>query len=230
MGDRKSVKSLLEMLKISPEKHRLIGIVGAGGKTTLIYLLAGELREQGYSAAVTTTTHMQCEGRYGFTPIGSGYEGGKVKGISKELPRLMLEKYDIVLVEADGSRCLPFKVPAEHEPVLPAGADLVIGVAGAGAIGRTFKDACHRYETACRHFECGMDDKITERHVLESLTGDFGQKKGVDCEYRYLLNQVDLLEKGQIVKIEEMQKQYEDYGCLAALGEFGVLENKSVGN
>ena len=62
-GTEKPEFSLISMLKIRPEKHRLIAVVGAGGKTTLIYELARELKKAGYRAAVTTTTHMYKEGR-----------------------------------------------------------------------------------------------------------------------------------------------------------------------
>jgi hypothetical protein len=43
---------------------------------------------------------------------------------------------DVVIVEADGARKLPFKAPAENEPVLPEGAAVVLVVAGADATGR----------------------------------------------------------------------------------------------
>jgi probable selenium-dependent hydroxylase accessory protein YqeC len=41
----------------------------------------------------------------------------------------------IVLVEADGSRGLPIKAPGPSEPVMPPGADIVIGVIGLDSLG-----------------------------------------------------------------------------------------------
>ena len=209
--------ALTECLHISLDRHRLIGVVGAGGKTTLIYLLARELTEMGYRVAITTTTHMQAEGRYGLVPVGTLCEEGKIKGFSADFPQTLLENCDVVLVEADGSRRLPLKVPAEHEPVLPKGTDLIIGVAGASAVGKTFQEACHRYERACREFLCDPDEVIRPHHIVKILNGQTGQKKGVICEYRYVINQIDVLsEKDR----EEMQKealQYSDYGCMISL-------------
>ena len=127
-GTEKPEFSLISMLKIRPEKHRLIAVVGAGGKTTLMYK----------------------EGRYGFVPIGDGVSGEKLTGVSPEVPRGMLETYDVVLVEADGSHGLPLKCPASFEPVIPLETDLVIGVAGASAVGKSFREKCHRFETACQ--------------------------------------------------------------------------------
>ena len=221
MQEYGNIASIQDALRINPQRHRLIGVVGAGGKTTLIYLLAKELQDRGYRAVVTTTTHMFREGRFGFVPVGTGYEGEKVAGVSPEVPEKMLEEYDVVLVEADGSRGLPFKVPAAHEPVLPAGVDLVIGVAGAKAIGQTFREACHRYEIFCSHMECDADARITGRHVLEGLNGEFGQKKGVTCEYRYLVNQADVLGKLELETLRQMQKEYREYGCVMSLWEKG---------
>lgn len=213
----KGSKTLTEYLKISPDRHRLIGVVGAGGKTTLIYLLAKELTKKGYRVAITTTTHMQSEGRYGFVPLGTFCEEGKIKGFSAEFPATLLENYDVVLVEADGSRCLPMKVPAEHEPVLPKGADLIIGVAGASAIGKMFQEACHRYERVCREFLCDPDEAIRPYHMVRILNSETGQKKGVRCEYRYVINQIDVLSEKEREEMQKETLQYRNCGCMISL-------------
>lgn len=213
----KGSKALTEYLKISPDRHRLIGVVGAGGKTTLIYLLAREFTEKGYRVAITTTTHMQSEGRYGLVPVGIPCEEGKIKGISAEFPETLLENYDVVLVEADGSRCLPMKVPAEHEPVLPKGANLIIGVAGASAIGKMFQEACHRYERICRELSCNPDEVIRPHHIVKILTSRTGQKKDVSCEYRYVMNQIDVLSKKDWEEVQKEMQKYSDCGCMISL-------------
>ena len=209
--------SLQRKLQIKQHTHRLITVVGAGGKTTLIYSLALEFAEQGLKAAVTTTTHMFREGRFGFTPIGAGYEGEKIVGLSPEMPRKLLEVYDVVLVEADGSKHLPLKVPAEHEPVLPEGADLVIGVAGAAAVGQTFREACHRAELACVSLGCEAEERITEEHLMRILTGAFGQKKGVACEYRYVINLWNCPSEKVEQELGECMKRYEEIGAMLSL-------------
>ena len=211
------VKELTGLLRIVPQKHRLITVVGAGGKTTLIYLLARELTDAGYKVAVTTTTHMQAEGRYGFRPLGIPCEDGKIKGISEEFPGELLKEYDIVLVEGDGSRQLPMKFPADHEPVIPAKTDMVIGVAGAGAIGRTFREACHRYHIACAYFRCEPDEQIKVVHMAEALTSRDGQKKNVVCEYRYLINQIDRLEDDTRKELREVMQKREECGGMVSL-------------
>jgi len=56
---------------------------------------------------------------------------------------------DVTVIEGDGSRRLPFKVPAAHEPVVPAWTDLLLIVAGATALGRPLGEVCCRVEVAC---------------------------------------------------------------------------------
>ena len=46
-----------------------------------------------------------------------------------------------ILIEADGSRMLPAKAPALHEPVLPAGTTLLVPIMGLDAIGCLIDDA-----------------------------------------------------------------------------------------
>lgn len=210
---------ITQSLNINPTIHRLIAVVGAGGKTTLIYQLARELQEQGLRVAVTTTTHMAREGMYGFTPLGNGYEGEKITGFSPEVPQKFLQEYDVVLVEADGSKRFPFKVPAEHEPVLPVGVNLVIGVAGATAIGQSFQKTCCRYEIACEYFGCRPEEAVKPKHMLASLTSDFGQKKGVTCEYRYLINQGDVLSKNQLQELQKEAQKYREDGWIVSFRE-----------
>lgn len=189
-GDEWTVngKFLLDILKIDPKKHRIISVVGAGGKTSLIYRLACELRVRGYRPAITTTTHIQSEGRFGFEPIGTACEEGKLRALPKEEFENLVREYDVVLVEADGSRHHPLKVPADYEPVIPEETDLVIGVAGTYAIGQTFAEGCHRWELACTYFGVHPQDRITKQHLEMILNSEHGQKKHVTCEYRTYIN------------------------------------------
>ena len=56
---------------------------------------------------------------------------------------------DYMLVEADGSRQMPLKAHAAHEPVIPACAERVICVAGASGFDRPIRACVHRPERFC---------------------------------------------------------------------------------
>ena len=70
--------SLLDALKINPEKYRVIAVVGGGGKTSLIFRLMEELVSIGKTVIVTTTTHMVYEPERPFV------ENGDIDGVRKD--------------------------------------------------------------------------------------------------------------------------------------------------
>jgi len=102
----------------------------------------------------------------------------------------------VILVEADGSKMLPAKAPAAHEPALPASTTLLTPVLGLDAIGRPI-DArrLHRPERIRRLL--GLSDRETHRLTPADasrllLHPDGGMK---DCppgaRLIYLLNKAD---------------------------------------
>ena len=135
-------------------------IIGGGGKTTLMELLAEELSQKG-SVVLTTTTHIRSPAQYETLTdadealvsaalshsrvvcVGEAAEEGKLCA-----PRLSIETLarlaDFVLVEADGSKGLPLKAHAAHEPVIPPCAQRVVAVAGIDGIGKPVSEVCHR--------------------------------------------------------------------------------------
>lgn len=60
----------------------------------------------------------------------------KLKGMEPHEIGRLLNYCDVLLIEADGSKGLPVKVPAEHEPVIIPETQVVIGCAGLTAIGK----------------------------------------------------------------------------------------------
>lgn len=60
--------------------------------------------------------------------------------------RPLLQIFPYILVEADGSRRLPLKAHAGHEPVIPPGSQKSILLVGASGIGKPLDEVCHRPE------------------------------------------------------------------------------------
>lgn len=58
----------------------------------------------------------------------------------------LLRLFPYILVEADGSRRLPLKAHAAHEPVIPIGSQRSILLVGASGIGQPLDAVCHRPE------------------------------------------------------------------------------------
>ena len=163
----------------------IIAVAGSGGKTSLIKELAQTYRAQGKSVFVTTTTHMFLEAETlctddaeriiaqlqetGYTMAGL-QEGVKLKALSPETYDAVCKAADVVLVEADGSKGLPFKYPNDTEPVIPHNAHEILVVCGLHSIGQKAKDCCHRLEQvkACLGIE--DDTIITPSHAQTLVT------------------------------------------------------------
>ena len=188
---------LLEYLDIQPFQ-RTIAVVGAGGKTSLIFALAAAFAQKGKSVCVTTSTKM-----FAVPDTKIYVQKGTFLGTFPEkigpLPEMEYQKlrqnYDIVLVEADGARHLPMKVPGEFEPVIPKDADLVIGILGASAIGKPLKETCFRWQLAQKILRCDENHIVTLVDLLFLLQSEQGQKKAVFCDYRMMVGQGDLLKE-----------------------------------
>ena len=203
---------LWDKLGLDMDRHRVIALVGGGGKTTTMYALAREAREAGTTVLVTTTTHIlphpglfmtdenepaalkKLLDQYGILTVGrldrkDKMTGGDVAACAAAA--------DIVLSEADGARVRPLKAPADHEPVIPPQAAAVLALAGMDCLGRTVGDICHRPERVCALLGCGMDHVITPADVAAILSSPRGSRKSVEeaMAFRCVLNKADTDER-----------------------------------
>lgn len=124
----------------------------------------------------------------------------KISGLPKEMAVSLIELAHFVLVEADGSKRLPLKIPAEHEPVILEGSNLVIGVCGIDAIGKSIKGICHRSNLVSKFLDIDEEHIINESDIAKILLSDKGQRKHVKCDYKVIINKVDTRERFEIAK------------------------------
>lgn len=212
-----------EIIEYEKKRPRIISVVGAGGKTTLIYRLAEELKRKGLRVLITTTTKMYVPKRRfiswesgideeedkgkqesakrmeekirvklheeGIVVVGRILNGGeKFTGIPEKVRSILPNLCDVLLVEADGSRQKPVKVPADHEPVLFPVSDLVIGVLGMNSVGQHILEAAHRPEDVAAFLNTSVEHRITEEDIEKIAESPLGLKKGVDCEFEAVGN------------------------------------------
>ena len=79
--------------------------------------------------------------------LAAGSEGGRLQGLHPSWLEGLRRDWPFLLVEADGSRRRPIKAPADHEPVLPPTADLVLGLVGLDCLGQPMDEGVvHRPE------------------------------------------------------------------------------------
>lgn len=199
-----------------------VAFVGAGGKTTLIFNLARQLLEEYPVVWVTMTTHVGTD-QAGFADthlridkLGNGFsmplqgvilftgvevEAGRLGGLNEAGLDRLLRLADAhrlpLLIEADGSRRLPLKAPASHEPVIPAFVNMVAVTAGLSGLGKKLGAACvHRPERFAELAGLALGEEITAEALSRVLTHSMGGMKNIPplATRVLLLNQADTLE------------------------------------
>jgi len=170
-----------------------IAFVGGGGKTALMFALAGDLLQAGCRVITTTTTKVWLREAsqapcvistisdsswYGKLKQGlekhkhvfvfaRPLDSGKVEGIPPEVAdRLSIYPgADHLILEADGASGRPLKAPAPHEPVVPSTATLVVAVMGLEALEKPLDKRVA--------FRVSLFEKLTGLGPGETITRDF---------------------------------------------------------
>lgn len=105
---------------------------------------------------------------------GPGNHTGKLKAPLLTCERLA-QLADYVLVEADGSKHLPLKAHANHEPVIPEGNNYTILVVGTHGLGQPISKATHRPELFAERAGCSSEIPATKELVGRVITNEMKQ-------------------------------------------------------
>ncbi|MGM9536511.1 MAG: selenium cofactor biosynthesis protein YqeC [Intestinibacter sp.] len=202
--------SLIEALEIDIPKDKVITIVGAGGKTSTIFKLGEEISNLNKKTLITTTTHMALEDDFilvdnevdlktiedifktrNLVKIGKKESDYKIKGLDFDILEKVISICDNVLIEGDGSKRLPLKVPRENEPVIIKNTNLVIGIIGIDCLDKKIKNICHRPESVANFLGKSIEQNIECGDIVKIATSKKGLKKDVSCKYKVVINKVD---------------------------------------
>lgn len=239
-GECKESKYITTAFSMEHSRNPIISFVGAGGKTTLIKTLAKEYKRAGRKAFITTTTHMY---QPKDTPIVTRFAPQRISGLldteqivwagrddgngklTVPTEKLMQSMYTYripILIEADGSKGLPCKTPAEHEPVICSQTSIVVGVLGMDAIGQPITKVCHRPDRVAKLLQKEADDKLTWKDMVILASSYEGLKKNVAPHMRYIVffNKMD--ERRQKRTSALMAKALADMGQKEIF--FGVMD------
>ena len=167
--------------------------------------------QKGKAVLVSTTTHMRETKEHCFiwreeseaevqiknlkkcieTPavwtVGRKAEDGKIKSLPEEVLEELRKWEMLLLLEADGAKERFVKMPAEHEPVIPKGTDLVIGLTSWMAIGQKVGMA-HRSELVKEFLGKTEEELLTEDDLFLIMTSSRGLKKNVSGAFVSVLN------------------------------------------
>lgn len=187
----------------------VVAVVGCGGKTTFIESLAREFC--GKRILITPTTKIfpmedtdivlrrtlaeceahspvngiQCLGIYNKT-------NGKLEAMPPKLLARIYSQYDLVLLEADGSRGLPCKGWRENEPVIPLFCTHTIGIVTLNAL---LKAADEEHVLNLDRFlkltGLKSGDIITPRALIDMVCGEEGMFRNAVGRQFLFINQAE---------------------------------------
>jgi probable selenium-dependent hydroxylase accessory protein YqeC len=226
---------------IGLRQGEMVSFIGAGGKTTTMFRLAHELREETSKILVTTTTEIfkpskphvdrlflvediesLAQACAEITPpavIGAGASvtpDGKLVGLpSAWLDRLnQSQVFDAILVEADGAASPHFKIPSDTEPVVPATCQLTIWLMAIGVLNKPLvAEFMHRPERAMALIDGAANTTLTEDLLVQLVEHPAGCWKGIPPTSRIVsvINQADTSE--DIEKAESIGQRLLDLGA-----------------
>jgi len=220
------MKTLKEIFKIN--KGDVVSIVGTGGKTTLMFQLGKELKEQ-YKVLLTTSTKIfkPDEESYdyiytsiedykndniknGITVLSKdiNYENNKLIGIDDNILEHVIDDFDLVLIEADGSRNLPLKGWKKHEPPILSKTNKTIGIISINILEQKIsEDIIYGFEEFKNFLSNDdiIDSKVVGR-ICSSNDGIFKNSRG---ELYIYINKVDSVE--ELKKAQDLAKYLKDF-------------------
>ena len=231
------MKKLIECLEI---KSGVTTFVGGGGKTSSIFQVAKELQAQKKRVIVTTTTKMYYPAkeqaqivlidpkeeqiREALTQdymiaVGGNQQESKITGVSDTQIGMMERLAEYVLVEGDGAKHLPIKVPAEHEPVIPKSSQKVIIVVGMKALNTPLEVCCFRQDKAMDILDVEASHTMSQSDMIIIITNREGLQKGIgDKEQAVLINQIDVIDGATLDHFAQcLKEKYKETIVFAAL-------------
>ncbi len=188
--------SLIDVLKL--KSQGVISIIGAGGKTSLMFSLAKELSKSGKKVLTTTTTKIfmptpeqspdtiiadsfdelikKSEKKLSrFNHFSAGakqvLDPKKLKGFDPDIIDQLGQAacFDWIIVEADGARRKPLKATDTHEPIIPEMTTHLIHVTGLDAVGTTLDDDhVHRAKIFSDNLSLPLGSTIDEKSIVKS--------------------------------------------------------------
>ena len=214
--------------------HELVSLVGGGGKTTVLFALGTQL---GGKVVLTTTTKMGRDRTGGHDPlfapdadallealdarrVALAWHAGvdhKALGVGPQVCDRWFGLADHVVVEADGSRRMPFKAPLDYEPVVPSQTTTLVACVGAAALGAVISEQCQRPDRVAAVAGCSPEALLTPQRLATVLLSDQGSRK--DCppsaRFAVVINQVLPSLQNYLAELTETIGDQATLACIA---------------
>ncbi len=227
---------LYKVLDLDINRKNIVSVVGGGGKTTTINTLASEFKELDKKVLVATSTGIFYPGKSQYdnvfikelplefqpskgsiTYFAQIYDGLKLKTEDIQLIDEITQReiFDIVLIEADGSKTMPIKAPALHEPVISQYTNITIGLVGMDSLGVNIdEEHVHRPELLRNIVN---NDIIDSEAIVKLIIHNDGLFKSSRGRKILILNKADSDEL--IYKAREIKKDLQQEEIRVIIGD-----------
>lgn len=161
----------------------IILVCGAGGKTTYIENLSKSYKDK--KVIITTTTKIYKPNEYtdninyhsfdnkNVIVLGKEYDEKKLMYAGDDELNNAIKYADVILMEADGAKHYPIKIPNENEPVIPnillGKISKIVVVMGLHALNRQFYEVCFRYNL-CEEID---KNKIVDIETIKFIANKY---------------------------------------------------------
>jgi probable selenium-dependent hydroxylase accessory protein YqeC len=173
----------------------IVAVIGCGGKTSLIEAISREalsLRPK-LRILVSPTAKIYPPKQTEIPHLGVFDENtGKLTALPPEELAALLPRYDLALLEADGSMGLPCKGWAAHEPVVPAFCTHTVGLFPATALALPATAAnAHRLREFLALTGLREGEPVSEEALVKMVCGGGGMFKNAVGKCFLLANQAE---------------------------------------
>ena len=227
---------------IRVDKKDVICLVGAGGKTTMMFKLAKELRHSKVLVTTTTKIYIPSKDKYDFICtdserlhnynsikengiyiLGNGVnEENKILGLNEKQLNELTPHFDYILIEADGSKEKQLKGWSEFEPVIYSKTTKTIGIIDIQSIGIVVsEDKVHRSKIFCEITGTHQGDIVKLEHLTKLIMHPQGLFKGAQGEKILYINKVEEPEQLVLAKL---------LACEVNLNNHGIVNRVVIGS
>ena len=211
--------NLIDTFKINNKD--IITIIGAGGKTSLMFSASSLLRND-YKVLVTTTTHIYIpdnnlydkiimlthfenenynnilqNNKNGVYVIGSHIvNNSKIKGLTFDMLDKITPYFDVVIIEGDGSKEKSLKGWNDSEPVIYPKTTKTIGIVDISSIGIDINEEnIHRVDKFLEIINDYSNNKVNIEHLEKLILNEKGLFKFSKGEKILFINKVEDINK-----------------------------------
>ncbi|HJG95917.1 MAG TPA: putative selenium-dependent hydroxylase accessory protein YqeC [Romboutsia timonensis] len=211
--------NLIDTFKINNKD--IITIIGAGGKTSLMFSASSLLRND-YKVLVTTTTHIYVpdnnlydkiimlthfenenynnilqNNKNGVYVIGSHIvNNSKIKGLTFDMLDKITPYFDVVIIEGDGSKEKSLKGWNDNEPVIYPKTTKTIGIVDISSIGIDINEEnIHRVDKFLDIINDYSNNKVNIEHLEKLILNKNGLFKFYKGEKILFINKVEDINK-----------------------------------